>query len=170
MLMLLEEAVEGLPPWKRPTVVPYLALVRERAISRGVRKVLDRCEAHVRPLGFEDSSEMEVWYRIWRRARQIGEDRLPEAADELIGIAHAAAGDPVLRETALRAALQLGLQKSARLMVEDLDSPHRDLRVLAYQGIRSLFPDAPPVFDPDLEEPELQNQIQKITSWVEKRL
>lgn len=170
MLSLLEEAVEGLPSWKRPTVVPYLALVRERAISRGVRKVLDRCEAHLRPLGFEDPDEMEGWYRIWRRAREIGEDRLPEAADELIGIAHAAAGDPVLRETALRAALQLGLQKSARLMVEDLDSPHRDLRVLAYTGIRSLFPDAPPLFDPDLEAPELQNQIQKITSWVEKRL
>ena len=154
MLRLLEEAVEGLPSWKRPTVVPYLALVRERAISRGVGRVLDRCEAHLRPLGFEDPSEMEGWYRIWRRARQIGEDKLPEAGDELIGIARAAAGDPVLRETALRAALQLGLQKSAQLMVEDLDSSHRDLRVLGYQGIRALFQDAPPLFDPDSDDEE----------------
>ncbi len=170
MLSLLEEAVAGLPTWKRPSVVPFLALIRERAISRGVRRVLERCEQHVRPLGFEGPDEMEGWYRTWRRARQIGEENLPEAADELIGIAHAAAGDPVLRETALRAALQLGLQKSALLLVEDLDSPHRELRVLAYQGIRSLFPDAPPVFDPDLDAPELQNQIRSITSWVEKRL
>ena len=170
LLGLLEEAIESLPPWKRPTVVPYLALVRERAISRGVRKVLERCEEQVRPLGFSDSDEMEGWYRTWRRAREIGEDNLPEAADELINIARAAAADPVLRETALRAALQLGIQKSARLMVEDLSSKHRDLRVLSYQGIRSLFPDSPPDFDPDGQDSERVAQIQVIQGWVESRL
>ncbi|MEC9475972.1 MAG: hypothetical protein VX764_02920 [Planctomycetota bacterium] len=170
MLGLLEEAVVALPTWKRPTVVPYLALVRERAVSRGVRKVIERCEEQVRPLGFEGPTEMEGWYRTWRRAREIGEDKLPEAGDELIGIARAAAGDPVLRETALRAALQLGLQKSARLMVEDLNSPHRDLRILAYQGIHSLFPDSPPPFDPDSKKDELEDQIRSISEWVQVRL
>ncbi|MDE0959771.1 MAG: hypothetical protein OSB09_03235 [Planctomycetota bacterium] len=170
MLRMLEEMVEALPSWRRPTMVPYLALVRERVNSRGVRKILERCEESIRPTGFADPDEMAGWYQIWRRARQIGEDQLPEAGDELIGIAEAAAGDPVLRETAIRAALQLGLQKSARLMVQDLASEHFDLRMLGYQGIRSLFSDSPPDFDPDESAGSQQPQIEKIRSWVESRL
>ncbi len=170
MLKIFEEMVESLPSWKRPTVVPYLALVRERAISRGVRKIMERCEEHIRPTGFEDPDHMASWYQTWRRAREIGIDQLPEAGDELIGIAKAAAGDPVLRETAIRSALQLGLTKSALLMVEDLASPHRDLRLLGYQGIRSLFADTPPEFDPDGEEKQREAQIDKISSWVNSRM
>jgi hypothetical protein len=151
-------------------VVPYLALVRERAISRGVRKILERCEEHIRPKGFDDSDHMAAWYQTWHRAREIGIDQLPEAGDELIGIAKAAADDPVLRETAIRSALQLGLQKSALLMVEDLASPHRDLRLLGYQGIRSLFSDTPPEFDPDGDEKAREQQIDKVSSWVNSRL
>ncbi len=151
-------------------MVPYLALVREKVNSRGVRKILDRCEESIRPNGFSDPEEMADWYRTWSRAREIGEDQLPEAGDELIGIAEAAAGDPVLRETAIRAALQLGLQKSARLMVEDLQSKHYDLRMLGYQGIRSLFSDSPPDFDPEESVGSQQPQIEKIRSWVESRL
>ncbi len=170
MLKIFEEMVEALPRWKRPTVVPYLALVRERAISRGVRKIMERCEEHIRPTGFEDSAHMAEWYQTWRRAREIGIEQLPEAGDELIGIAKAAADDPVLRETAIRSALQLGLQQSALLMVEDLASPHRDLRLLGYQGIRSLFSDTPPEFDPDGDEKAREQQIDKVRSWVNSRL
>ena len=170
MLRMLEEMAQSLPSWRRPTMVPYLALVREKVNSRGVRKILDRCEESIRPNGFSDPEEMADWYRTWSRAREIGEDQLPEAGDELIGIAEAAAGDPVLRETAIRAALQLGLQKSARLMVEDLQSKHYDLRMLGYQGIRSLFSDSPPDFDPEESVGSQQPQIEKIRSWVESRL
>ena len=151
-------------------MVPYLALVREKVNSRGVRKILDRCEESIRPSGFADPEEMAGWYQTWRRAREIGEDQLPEAGDELIGIAEAAAGDPVLRETAIRAALQLGLQKAARLMVQDLQSKNYDLRMLGYQGIRSLFSDSPPDFDPEESVGSQQVQIEKIRSWVETRL
>lgn len=113
---------------------------------------------------------MASWYQTWHRAREIGIDQLPEAGDELIGIAKAAAGDPVLRETAIRSALQLGLTQSALLMVEDLASPHRDLRLLGYQGIRSLFADTPPEFDPDGDKKDREEQIDKVRSWVNSRL
>jgi hypothetical protein len=170
MLRMLEEMAQSLPSWKRPLMVPYLALIREKVNSRGVRKLLDRCEETIRPNGFADPEEMVGWYQTWSRAREIGEDQLPEAGDELIGIAKAAAGDPVLRETAIRAALQLGLQKSARLMVQDLESKHYDLRMLGYQGIRALFSDSPPDFDPELPVGSQQPRIDKIRSWVETRL
>jgi len=169
MLKLLEEIVASLPTWKRPMMVPYLALVEERVNSRGVRKIIERCHEQIRPSGFSDPEEMTGWYKTWHRAREIGDDELPEAGEELIGIAQAAAGDPVLRETAIRAALKLGLQSSAQLLLEDLSSEFRELRVLGYQGLRSLYSDLPPEFEVDAEEEVRKKQIIAIQGWLVKQ-
>ena len=169
MLKLLEEIVASLPTWKRPLMVPYLALVEERVNSRGVRKIIERCHEQIRPSGFSDPEEMTGWYKTWHRAREIGDDELPEAGEELIGIAQAAAGDPVLRETAIRAALKLGLQSSAQLLLEDLSSEFRELRVLGYQGLRSLYSDLPPEFEVDAEEEVRKKQIIAIQGWLVKQ-
>jgi hypothetical protein len=55
-------------------------------------------------------------------------------------------------------------------MVQDLESEHYDLRMLGYQGIRALFSDSPPDFDPEESVGSQQSQIEKIRSWVETRL
>ena len=186
LLLMLEEAVISENRWDRPRFIPHISRVRERVVGRGIHKMLDQILEEIRPTGFEDSDELNAWYANWLRIQEIViqmteenshegivSESMPEAAvsstnfeDEVVNIADASSGDDVMREISIRAAVQLGYKKVVEILIEDLSSKSEDLRILAYGGLRAIFADSPPDFDPSANPKTQKKALDRVAAWA----
>ena len=168
-LALIEEACNVTHERERPRLLPYLLQVRARVQSRGARKVLDRCFERVRGRSWISEEEARGWYDRWSRAVEIGALDLTGAVEELLALARDAVDEPRVRHAAFSSALRLHSREFLPLLLEDLAHSDRELRIIAFQGLRSFFSESPPVFDPDLGGPERLVQANLIRRWVESQ-
>jgi hypothetical protein len=140
----------------------------------------------IRPTGFEDSDELNAWYANWLRIQEIViqmteenshegivSESMPEVAvsptsyeEEVVNIADASSGDDVMREISIRAAVQLGYKKVVEILIEDLSSKSEDLRILAYGGLRAIFADSPPDFDPSANPKTQKKALDRVAAWA----
>ncbi|NCG12853.1 MAG: hypothetical protein GWP38_05850, partial [Planctomycetia bacterium] len=86
--------------------------------------------------------------------------------EEVVNIADASSGDDVMREISIRAAVQLGYKKVVEILIEDLSSKSEDLRILAYGGLRAIFADSPPDFDPSANPKTQKKALDRVAAWA----
>ncbi len=196
LLRIFEEIVQTMPGYDRPKMLRYLRLIEERVTSRGVSRRLDHIAGLIRPGGFASAEERDEWELSWRTVEEIleheknrgrlgaglaevdsgtGEDppQLYEPGkheDFLIDLAKKSQGDAVMREIALRAAIQLGCDAAVELLIEDLGAQDEHMRILAYGGIRAILADSPPEFDPLAKPEKSKADAIRVAAWARSRL
>lgn len=158
------------PETWRPELVDPLLRLRAAITDGKMSEILQECLDRVCGIDLGPDREYRIWLTKWVRAKEIGDNEDLYAHAELLDIYAFAADSWTLKSAVVRSSLRINSREILPLLIDDLLSPIKELRVIAARGVNGLFVDPAPFFDWELEVSELQEAAAELERWALEQL
>ena len=148
-------------------LLPGLSFLAERLEHKRLKKFIVDQMIRVTGLATTDAGhDFRGWHGDWRWV--CAEERLDEAGEKrLLAIFRDWPGSVPMRQAVLTALARAGFPRAGvALFLECLGSDDLKLRRGAYGGLKAMFLQSPPPFNPDGTEDERSVEIAAIRLWV----
>ena len=153
---------------QRGALVPALVEIRAGARDKRARKSLDSFLEEI--IGFEPEDEGDClgWHRAWVEAGRLAAEESAPTLAEVTAIYTREPASASLREAIVRVALRHQVRELAPLLVEDLERREKELRRVAYLGLRGFYSGIP-TFDPAGKASLRKSQVSAIREFIERK-
>ena len=168
ILKFLQNIVDNYPDEWKGELIPELAKVRDQIPDRRAQKIVDDYLNQITGSKYKTFESYMKWHRRWLRVRQIGTTVKKERADDLLKYYKHTEQSIPLKKTIMWALIQLKEREALPLFLDDLDHKKSEIRLAAYNSLKSFFVEYPPAFDPVANATVRKAQVAAIRKWYRK--